>query len=205
MNHERVIVYIDGFNLYFGLKDSGWKRYYWLNIGEVSKQLLKPFQVYQKTKYFTSRISFPPDKVKRQNTYLEALMTLPDISIYFGTYRTNTIECNLCKNLIPFPNEKMTDVNIAVEMLSDAFNDAYDTAMLISADSDLSGTIRKIKTLFPHKKIVAAFPPKRFSFQISQLVDSYFTIGRKKLANSVFPDIVIKPDGYKLMKPDRWR
>lgn len=157
------------------------------------------------TKYFTSRISFPPDKIKRQNTYIEALMTIPDINIYFGTYRTNTIECNLCKNLIPFPNEKMTDVNIAVEMLTDAFNDFYDTAILISADSDLSGTIRKIKTLFPQKKIVAAFPPKRFSFQISQLVDCYFTIGRKKFANSLFPDIVEKADRYQLVKPDRWQ
>lgn len=25
----RVIAYIDGFNLYFGLKSKGWKRYYW--------------------------------------------------------------------------------------------------------------------------------------------------------------------------------
>ncbi len=28
---DRVIVYIDGFNLYFGLKSKGWRRYFWLN------------------------------------------------------------------------------------------------------------------------------------------------------------------------------
>ena len=32
------------------------------------------------------------------------------------------------------PIEKMTDVNIAVELMQDAFQDAFDTAILISAD-----------------------------------------------------------------------
>ena len=27
---ERVIAYIDGFNLYFGLKAKGWRQFYWL-------------------------------------------------------------------------------------------------------------------------------------------------------------------------------
>lgn len=29
---QRVIAYIDGFNLYFGLKAAKWKRFYWLNL-----------------------------------------------------------------------------------------------------------------------------------------------------------------------------
>jgi len=29
---DRVITYIDGFNLYFGLKSKDWQRYYWLNL-----------------------------------------------------------------------------------------------------------------------------------------------------------------------------
>ena len=29
---ERVIAYVDGFNLYFGLKSKGWQRYYWLDV-----------------------------------------------------------------------------------------------------------------------------------------------------------------------------
>ena len=40
---ERVIVYIDGFNLYFGLKSKGWKRYYWLNLQKLAIKLLKAF------------------------------------------------------------------------------------------------------------------------------------------------------------------
>jgi len=29
---QRVAAYIDGFNLYFGLKDRGWKRFYTVQV-----------------------------------------------------------------------------------------------------------------------------------------------------------------------------
>lgn len=124
-------MYIDGFNFYFGLREKGWKRYYWLNLQELAKNLLKPFQEHVTTKYFTSRISFPPDKQKRQLTFIEALETLDNFQIFYGTYQTNTITCKRCGNIFPKPNEKMTDVNIATELLTDAFLNHYDKAILI--------------------------------------------------------------------------
>jgi len=69
----RVIAYIDGFNLYFGLKSAGWKRFYWLNLQAMAQNLLKPQQELVFTKYFTSRVSYPPDKERRQSTFIEAL------------------------------------------------------------------------------------------------------------------------------------
>ena len=39
---KRVLAYVDGFNLYFGLKDSGWQRYYWLNIQKPAENRLIP-------------------------------------------------------------------------------------------------------------------------------------------------------------------
>lgn len=201
---ERVITYIDGFNLYFGLKTKGWKRYYWLNFQKLAKALLKREQKLITTKYFTSRVSGPPDKTKRQGTFIEALETLDNFQIFYGHYITNKIECLKCGDIFAKPNEKMTDVNIAVELLTDAFHDAYDTAILISADSDLSAPIKKVKELFPRKKIVAAFPPARFSFALKEIVDASFTIGRQNLAKSLFPDEIIKADGFILKRPERW-
>ena len=29
---SRVVAYVDGFNLYFGLRSKGWKKYYWLDL-----------------------------------------------------------------------------------------------------------------------------------------------------------------------------
>ena len=202
---ERVIIYIDGFNLYFGLKSKGWQRYYWLNLQKLSQNLLTENQKLIKTKYFTSRISKPPEKSRRQATYIEALETLDNFQIFYGHYLINTIECNKCGNIIPKPNEKMTDVNIAVEMLTDAFRDKFDKALIISADSDLTGPIKKVKKLFHDRKVVVAFPPARFSFALEKVANASFVIGRKKIADSLFPDEVVKPDGYVLKRPDEWK
>lgn len=201
---ERVIAYIDGFNLYFGLKSKGWQRYLWLNQQNLVKSLLKPQQSLVFTKYFTARISGPPDKQKRQTTYIEALNTLPDFKIFYGKYQHIPRQCRQCGFEDEFPNEKMTDVNIAVELLSDAFQDRYDTAFLISADSDLVPPITQIRFLFPNKRVVVAFPPDRFSKDLANFARFSFTIGRGKISKSLFPAEVAKPDGFILKCPDSW-
>ena len=38
---ERVIVYIDGFNLYFGIREKFGKKFLWLDLIKLSKSLLK--------------------------------------------------------------------------------------------------------------------------------------------------------------------
>ena len=202
---ERVIVYVDGFNLYFGLKTKGWKRYYWLNIKELAKNILLSNQTLIAVKYFTSRITDPPDKNKRQNTYIEALETLKDFHIYYGKYQSNTKTCKRCGNIEAVPNEKMTDVNIAVEMLTDAFEDKFDTAILISADSDLTAPIKSIQRLFRKKKVTLAFPPERYSVSLKKIASGSFTIGRRKFAASLFDDEIKKKNGFILKRPERWK
>jgi uncharacterized LabA/DUF88 family protein len=51
----------------------------------------------------------------------------------------------------------MTDVNIASRMLVDSFKDKFDTAFLISGDTDLIPPIREIKSLFPKKGLSLHF------------------------------------------------
>ena len=36
---KRVIAYIDGFNLYYGLCDSRYRRFLWLNLSVMAKAL----------------------------------------------------------------------------------------------------------------------------------------------------------------------
>ncbi len=202
---NRTVVYIDGFNLYFGLKSKGWNRYYWLNLVKLSESLLKPDQQLEGTKYFTSQVTTPTDKRIRQRTYIEALETLNDIDIIYGKFQTNDVTCWNCGFVMPRPSEKMTDVNIAIQMLNDAFLDVFDTAILISGDSDLSAAISSIRSAFPSKRVIIAFPPNRFSYELGILANGHFTIGRKKFAESVFPDTIIKPDGFELKIPEKWK
>lgn len=204
---DRVTAYIDGFNLYFGLKSKGWRRFYWLDMRALSHSLLKPNQRLETVKYFTSRVSASPadpDQARRQNTYLEALSTLSDTSIFFGHYLAKPIRCHSCGAQWTKHDEKMTDVNIATELLVDAFQDRFDTALLVSADSDLAGPIMKMRSLFPAKRVVVVFPPDRVSERLRREANHSFTLGRSNIAQSQLPDPVLKPDGFPLRRPSTW-
>ncbi len=86
---KRVIAYVDGFNLYFGMREKRWRRYYWLNVQVLARKLLKADQQLVFVKYFTSLVSGTPrdpHKRKRQGSYLDALGTLRDFRILRGHY-----------------------------------------------------------------------------------------------------------------------
>ena len=137
---SRVIVYIDGFNLYFGLRSKGWRKYYWLDLVHLARALLKPEQQLEAIHYFTSRIranGHNSSDIARQNTYLEALATLPQVNLHFGHFLNKPQRCRACGTQWMGYEEKMTDVNIAVRLLADAFEDRFDVALLLTADSDL--------------------------------------------------------------------
>jgi uncharacterized LabA/DUF88 family protein len=202
---NRVITYIDGFNLYFGLKSKNWRKYYWLDLVKLSNNLLKPDQELITTKYFTARIEHPEDKRKRQLKYIEALDTLQKIQIYYGKYLSNPVVCKNCGYKFFKPSEKETDVNIAIELLTDAIMDQYDTAIIISGDSDLVPAIKRSKYLFEKKRFIIAFPPGRVSSALKKEADGYFSISESKLRKSRFLDMIKKEDGYIIHKPDLWK
>jgi uncharacterized LabA/DUF88 family protein len=201
---NRVIVYIDGFNLYFGLKSKAWRKYYWLDLDKLSKKLLKPDQILIEIKYFTARIEQPEDKRKRQNMYIEALETLSNLNIFYGKYLSNPVKCRNCGYIFMKPSEKETDVNIAIELISDAIRDKFDTALIISGDSDLVPAIRRTKEIFPVKKIISIFPPLRNSFELKKVTDGNFVLSEHKIKKSQFPNIVPKSNGYIIQKPTSW-
>lgn len=200
---ERVVVYVDGFNLYFGMLDAGFDYCKWLNLKLLVENLLQQNQSLIEIKYFTSRVSNNPDKQKRQNTYIEALESV-GVNIYYGNYQSDKIECKRCKNVWPTYNEKMTDVNIATQILIDAYQDKYDMAMLISGDSDLVPPMRAVHEIFKNKRVFVAFPPKRHNQSVALIAKGSLTIGRKKLVESQFEETVAKKDGYILGKPKTW-
>lgn len=200
---ERVIAYIDGFNLYFGMKERS-NETLWLNIQHLASSLLKPTQVLMHTKYFTSRIRNNPPKELRQKTYIEAIETLSDCDIIYGHYQSQIEQCRKCGHSYPYANEKMTDVNIAVALLEDAFYDKYDTAFLITGDSDLVPPIKSVHALFPQKRVLVGFPPNRVNVSVKNAAKGSMTIGWQKLKSAQFPNSVSKKNGYVLTRPASW-
>ena len=203
----RVAAYVDGFNLYFGLKDAALKRLYWLDVQVLATRLLKPGQAIVSTHYFTSRIRDNGRNAadrKRQATYIEALQA-QGIHIHEGHYLPKDRTCFRCNATWREYEEKETDVNIAVQMLSDAFDDRYDMALVLSGDSDLSTPVRRVRSRFPSKRIVVAFPPRRHSSELKRLANGYLSIGEDKLRASQLPPIVTTSTGYALHCPPQWR
>lgn len=204
----RVITYIDGFNLYFGMKDAGYRRYFWLDLVALSRGLLKADQCLTQARYFTSRVKADPSdagKVHRQAAYLDALATLPQLSIAYGHYLSKPMQCRSCGATWTRHEEKMTDVNIACGLLEDAYLDRFDTALIISGDSDLTPPIRLIRTAFPAKRIIAVFPPQRHSTSLRTTAHGYLALGRDSLSACQLPESITLANGHVLRRPPEWR
>ncbi len=204
---DRVAVYVDGFNLYFGLKQSGFKRFYWLDVAALATELLKPGQSLVATHYFTARIrdnGRNTDDQKRQNTYIEALAAR-GVHTQFGHYLEKTRRCRSCNAQWTDYEEKMTDVNIAIQLQGDAYEDQFDVALVVSGDSDLTTPIRRIRDRFPRKRVIVAFPPARHSSELKRTANGFLTIGEDKLRSSQLPEQVTKSDGFVLTRPSTWK
>ncbi len=99
----------------------------------------------------------------------------------------------------------MTDVNIATELLCDAEDDAFHTAIVISGDGDLAGPIQAVRQRNHKRPVVVAFPPDRHSAALKKVATGYFTIGRDLLRDSQLPESEAKPNGYVLTRPASWQ
>lgn len=197
-------MYVDGFNLYFGMVEAGFTNCKWLDIQLLAKNIKNPAHSVNEVKYFTSRISNSIDRQKRQDIYIEALRTTP-ISITFGQFRNQPMQCRNCASIWYDSKEKMTDVNIATSMMVDAFKNNFDVAFLISGDSDLVPPIKAIREIFPEKEIWVVLPPSRESNALKKIANGSFVLGRKKLENSQLPEEILSNYGVMLKRPPSWK
>ena len=190
---RRAAVYIDGYNLYHGIQDKGWRKYLWLDLQSLSEKLLPHNHRLEIVRYFTAR-RLNPNLLKRQNRYLEALETRRKLTIHYGKFNKRR-------------QEKMSDVNLAVELTCDAFTGVFDTAIIISGDSDFAEMVRTLRQRFPNKALLIAFPPERDKYvqELKQAASKFFTVSEYQLKTSQLPKTVPRSDGYPLKRPASWR
>lgn len=157
---KRCAVYVDGFNMYYGIMKfrPAWK---WLNLRSYFEWMCESHTVAQ-IEYFTARIGAESqseqNKSHRQAAYLSALKTLTGFKITFGLFQRKGAMCQKCFGEYDFPQEKKTDVNIAIAMVTDAMRGAYDSMVLVSGDSDLHPACYWIKKNRPDIKLCVYIP-----------------------------------------------
>jgi len=103
--------------------------------------------------------------------------------------------------------EKESDVNLALQVVSDAYEDKYDRAYIISADSDMIPAIRVVKAKFPDKEICAVFPPEsQGTKNIKQVADSNKKITAEQIASCLFAKEIKDEAGNMIAYcPKEWR
>lgn len=204
MATERVIAYIDGYNLYFGLLDAGLRTSRWLDLQSVCASLLKPGQRLDLVRYFTTSVRDDPGAARRQATFIDALRTTGGIEIDFGVFLSTAVTCRNCNTQWNKSEEKRTDVNIAVRLLNDAYDDRFDMAMIVSGDSDLVPIVESVRERFAHKRVIVASPPKRWSTDLAQSAHAAFQVSRAAIRSNRLPDPVVTPEDVELRAPPRW-
>jgi uncharacterized LabA/DUF88 family protein len=146
----RSNIYVDGFNLYYGaVKHTPYK---WLDIAELCRQVLPGIAI-NRIRYFTALVkSSPADPqiTQRQQFYIRALETLPNLSVHSGHFLESVVMMRRASPQatgspmvrVVKMEEKGSDVNIATYMLADAFRNDCDQLIVVTNDSDLAEPIR---------------------------------------------------------------
>jgi len=207
----RANVYVDGFNLYRGaLKGTAFK---WLNL-ETYFDRIRTHDTIQQVHYFTAVVASGVEKQNRQKIYLQALAALPRVNVVEGNYKKKTVVCTVrdCHHhnrLFSVPEEKRTDVNIALQMLDDAYRDLCDLFVLVSGDSDLVPAIKTIKLRFPQKKVFVYVPTppepnKRWAHEIRSSADKSSDLPSAIFGHCQLPDPFPLGNGVILRRPSSW-
>lgn len=149
----KINIYVDGFNLYYGsLKDTPYR---WLDLLKLS-QFLFPKDTINHIKYFTALVkarSHNPDQPIRQQTYLRALKTIPNLTVIEGSFLTKEVIMPLAAPpgspvkyaKVIKSEEKGSDVNLAVHLLNDGYKKDYELGVVITNDSDLVEPIKIVR------------------------------------------------------------
>lgn len=206
----RANIYVDGFNLYYGLVRG--TPYRWLDLGKLCRLVL-PGDEINRIRYFTARVRSRPDdpgKAQRQQTFLRALETIPNLTVHYGHFLERPVRMALADPPARGPRtvevlrteEKGSDVNLATYLLVDGFDRDYELAVIISNDSDLLEPIRVVREKLA-LRVGVLNPQRNTSHALRQAADFYRPVRLGAIRASQFPDTLRDARGQ-IRKPSAW-
>jgi len=164
---DRVSIFIDGSNLYHGLKSEFGRTD--LDFIRFTERLVNGRRLIR-TYYYNAPVPAGqnPERARNQQRFFDGLRRIPYLAIRLGRLepRDDTFV------------EKGVDIAIAVDMLSMAFHNAYGTAVLVSSDGDFVKVIEAVRDLGKHVE-VACFSK---AYHVKQAADKVIELNQAFLA-----------------------
>jgi len=202
----RAFIYVDGFNLYHRKLQGTVHR--WLNPMLLCAALVQDCSI-EGTRYFTAQTSARPGHPyapAKQQIYFRALRTIPNLTIHLGQFKTRPRSMPLASNpsqcvTVLRTDEKGSDVNLATALLVDGWKDRYDTAVVVSKDTDLRAPIAAVRDELGKKVIVVL--PMSNGGQGLLPADSFRHIRATHLQAAQFPETLTDAIGI-FRRPRGW-
>ena len=205
----RTAIYIEGFNLYYGaVRHTECK---WLNPKLLCQNILQPQHNIVSVVFCTARVKSTPDNPDapiRQSTYIKALEAyIPELSVVYGNFSENKQKCRPVDPeygewiRVFRIEEKGSDVNLAVRLVSAAYKNEFDCAIVVSNDSDLADAMRVARD--ECQKSIGLFTPWRrhASKQLMRYCSFQRTSRKSTLTKSQLPNPIPETGIY---KPTNW-
>lgn len=203
-------IYIDGLNLYYGaVKGTSYK---WLDLNKLCRLLLPHYKI-QQIKYYTARVSArpgDPGQPVRQQTYLRALSTIPNLEIIYGQFLQSEIAMPLAHPPKSGPRivkvikteEKGSDVNLATHLVHDGHLGKYEVAVIVSNDSDLVEAVKIVRYEL-NLTVGMINPHRKPSYALKQHVNFMKKVRKGVMGASQFPAKLQDAKGT-IRKPAGW-
>jgi uncharacterized LabA/DUF88 family protein len=169
---ERVMIFIDGSNLYHSLKHH-FKRTD-LDIGKFCQKLLRRRQLIR-IYYYNAKVGQKeePDRYMAQQSFFAGVNAIP-----YAELRLGRLVYNNWPSTPPY--EKGTDVQLATDMITHNFKNNYDVGILVAGDNDYVGAVQAVKDNGKHVEI-ALFGQEGTSRQLREAADRVIVINPRIL------------------------
>ena len=184
MSDERIMVFIDGSNFYHNLKTHHFDTK--IDFKKFSN-LLCGARKHVRTYYYNTPLKQwdDPEEYRRQQSFFDSLRRTPYLELKLGYFLKKTKTCENCGHILNYPVEKGCDVTLAVDMMSMAYKNLYDVAILVSSDGDFASACQCIKDLGKH--VENAYFEKGNSWHLLNTCDDRILIDKVLTDKSIRP------------------
>ena len=164
---DRVMIFIDGSNLYHSLK--GYFKRSDIDIGKFCHKLLEKRRLIR-IYYYNAEVGRreEPERYKDQQAFFAGITAIPYCELRLGR-----LVYNNWPNTPPY--EKGVDIQLATDMITHSFKNNYDVAILVAGDNDFVGALQAVKDNGKNVE-VALFGKERTSMQLRKVADEIITI-----------------------------